>query len=162
MRACLWPWLAACWWLQGRRFLGGLAKVSLTPDGGATSFLAEFMSRQLLTELCLTGERISGERMHAHGCINRLSGAGPGPGPSAGAATGPGAEVATARIKALCRRVAHSHSLEQRLALEADHMVEAQGSESPAKALRPFWKSVRPTLPGCARAMYALISVTYC
>jgi len=33
-------------------------KVGLTPDGGATAFLAEFVSRQVLTELCLTGERI--------------------------------------------------------------------------------------------------------
>ena len=30
-------------------------KVGLTPDGGATAFLAEFVSRQVLTELCLTG-----------------------------------------------------------------------------------------------------------
>jgi enoyl-CoA hydratase/carnithine racemase len=29
-------------------------KVGLTPDGGATAFLAEFVSRQVLTELCLT------------------------------------------------------------------------------------------------------------
>lgn len=31
-------------------------KVGLSPDGGATAFLSEFVSRQLLTELCLTGE----------------------------------------------------------------------------------------------------------
>ncbi|WP_347656019.1 enoyl-CoA hydratase family protein, partial [Comamonas thiooxydans] len=48
-------------------------KVGLTPDGGATAFLAEFVSRQVLTELCLTGERISGERMHALGPVNRLA-----------------------------------------------------------------------------------------
>lgn len=35
-------------------------KVGLTPDGGATAFLAESLSRQALTELCLTGDRISG------------------------------------------------------------------------------------------------------
>ena len=29
-------------------------KVGLTPDGGATAFLSEFASRQVLTELCLT------------------------------------------------------------------------------------------------------------
>jgi enoyl-CoA hydratase/carnithine racemase len=48
-------------------------KVGLTPDGGATAFLAEFVSRQVLTELCLTGERISGERLHALGPVNRLA-----------------------------------------------------------------------------------------
>jgi enoyl-CoA hydratase/carnithine racemase len=36
-------------------------KVGLTPDGGATAFLAEFVSRQLLTELCLTGDRLPAE-----------------------------------------------------------------------------------------------------
>eukprot|EP01038_Epipyxis_sp_PR26KG_P020263 gene20263-biopygen6698 len=29
-------------------------KVGLTPDGGATAFLAEFVSRQVLTELART------------------------------------------------------------------------------------------------------------
>ena len=48
-------------------------KVGLTPDGGATAFLAEFVSRQVLTELCLTGERISGERRCMLGPVNRLA-----------------------------------------------------------------------------------------
>jgi len=48
-------------------------KVGLTPDGGVTAFLAEFVSRQILTELCLTGERISGEHLHAMGMVNRLT-----------------------------------------------------------------------------------------
>src|SRR5262245_50314954 len=51
-------------------------KVGLTPDGGATAFLAESCSRQLLTELCLTGDRISAERLHAFGAVNRLVDAG--------------------------------------------------------------------------------------
>lgn len=120
-------------------------KVGLTPDGGATSFLAEFMSRQLLTELCLTGERISGERMHAHGCINRLT----EPGQALAQALelarqlAQGPEVATARIKALCR-VAHRHSLEQQLALEADHMVEAQGSEESREGIAAFLEKRAP------------------
>ena len=36
-------------------------KVGLSPDGGATAFLARCMSRQLLTELCLLGERVPAE-----------------------------------------------------------------------------------------------------
>ena len=78
-------------------------KVGLTPDGGATAFLAEFVSRQLLTELCLTGERISGERLHALGPVNRL--AEPGEALTqalalaAQVATGP--DLAMGRIKAL-------------------------------------------------------------
>ena len=120
-------------------------KVGLTPDGGATSFLAEFVSRQVLTELCLTGERISGERMHALGCINRLTETGAAL-PAALAlaqqlAQGP--EVATARIKTLCR-VAHHHSLEEQLALEADYMVEAQGSEESREGIGAFLEKRAP------------------
>jgi enoyl-CoA hydratase/carnithine racemase len=51
--------------------------------------------------------------------------------------------VATARIKALCR-VAHSHSLEQQLALEADHMVEAQGSEESREGIAAFLEKRAP------------------
>ena len=51
-------------------------KVGLTPDGGATAFLSEFVSRQILTELCLTGDRITGdritdERLHAMGVMKK-------------------------------------------------------------------------------------------
>ena len=114
-------------------------KVGLTPDGGATAFLAEFVSRQVLTELCLTGERVSGERMHAMGCVNRLS----EPGAALAVALdlaqqlAQGPEVATARIKTLCR-VAHHNSLEDQLALEADYMVEAQGSEESREGIAAF------------------------
>jgi enoyl-CoA hydratase/carnithine racemase len=48
-------------------------KVGLSPDGGATAFLARCMSRQLLTELCLLGERVPAARLYALGAINRLT-----------------------------------------------------------------------------------------
>ncbi|MBS0465815.1 MAG: enoyl-CoA hydratase/isomerase family protein, partial [Proteobacteria bacterium] len=41
---------------KNAQFSVAYVKVGLTPDGGATALLAEFVSRQLLTELCLTGE----------------------------------------------------------------------------------------------------------
>jgi enoyl-CoA hydratase/carnithine racemase len=40
-------------------FTMAYVKVGLSPDGGATSFLSEFVSRQVLTELCLTGDRMT-------------------------------------------------------------------------------------------------------
>ncbi|WEE76693.1 enoyl-CoA hydratase [Comamonas testosteroni] len=114
-------------------------KVGLTPDGGATAFLAEFVSRQVLTELCLTGERISGERMHALGPVNRLA----EPGQAlvdaialaAQIATGP--DQAMALIKDLCRR-APRNTLEQQLELEAQHMVNSQGSEESREGIAAF------------------------
>ena len=54
-----------------------------------------------------------------------------------------GPEVATARIKTLCR-VAHHHSLEEQLALEADYMVEAQGSEESLEGIGAFLEKRAP------------------
>ena len=114
-------------------------KVGLTPDGGATAFLAEFVSRQVLTELCLSGERISGERMHALGPVNRLAEPGQALADAvalaAQIATGP--DQATALIKDLCRQ-APRNTLEQQLELEAQHMVRSQGNEESREGIAAF------------------------
>lgn len=114
-------------------------KVGLTPDGGVTAFLTEFASRQVLTELCLTGERVSGERLHQLGCVNRLTE--PGQALRAGVmlaeqiASGP--MQAMARIKDLCRQ-AQYNSIEQQLELEAHFMVRAQESEESREGIGAF------------------------
>lgn len=114
-------------------------KVGLTPDGGATAFLAEFVSRQVLTELCLSGERISGERLHALGPVNRLA----EPGQALADAVALAAQIATgpdqamALIKDLCRQ-APRNTLEQQLELEAQHMVHSQGSEESREGIAAF------------------------
>ena len=120
-------------------------KVGLTPDGGATAFLAEFVSRQVLTELCLSGERVSGERLHQLGCVNRLA----EPGRTlqeaialaSRIATGP--EQAMARIKQLCRQ-APRNPLEQQLELEAQFMVRAQESEESREGINAFLGKRKP------------------
>lgn len=114
-------------------------KVGLTPDGGATAFLAEFVSRQVLTELCLTGERISGERLQALGPVNRLA----EPGHALADAIALAAQIANgpdqamALIKDLCRQ-APRNTLEQQLELEAQHMVYSQGSEESREGIAAF------------------------
>lgn len=114
-------------------------KVGLTPDGGATAFLSEFVSRQVLTELCLTGERISGERMHALGSVNRLA----EPGQAVEQAMvlaqqiAQGPELANARIKDLCRQAPRS-TLEQQLELEAQYMVQSQETEESREGIAAF------------------------
>ncbi|MFZ7337565.1 oxepin-CoA hydrolase, alternative type [Comamonas jiangduensis] len=114
-------------------------KVGLTPDGGATAFLSEFVSRQVLTELCLTGERISGERMHALGPVNRLA----EPGQALEQAMvlaqqiAQGPELANARIKDLCRQAPRS-TLEQQLELEAQYMVQSQETEESREGIAAF------------------------
>jgi enoyl-CoA hydratase/carnithine racemase len=114
-------------------------KVGLTPDGGATAFLSECVSRQVLTELCLTGAPVSGERLHALGAVNRLVESGQ----ALKAATALAAEVskgppqAMARIKNLCR-MAMRNSLEDQLELEAQFMVEAMASEESLEGIQAF------------------------
>jgi hypothetical protein len=112
-------------------------KVGLTPDGGATAFLAEFVSRQVLTELCLTGERISGERMHALGPVNRLAEPGQALADAVALADRDRPDQAMALIKDLCRQ-APRNTLEQQLELEAQHMVRSQGSEESREGIAAF------------------------
>ncbi|QHJ00467.1 enoyl-CoA hydratase [Xylophilus rhododendri] len=114
-------------------------KVGLTPDGGATAFLAEFVSRQVLTELCLTGERISGERLHALGAVNRLveSGEALGVAVALAGSVAEGPLMAMARIKALCRSASQA-SLEEQLEHEARLMVLSQATEESAEGIAAF------------------------
>lgn len=114
-------------------------KVGLTPDGGATAFLSEFVSRQVLTELCLTGERISGERLAQLGAVNRL--AEPGQAIVLALALAQqiaqGPALAIARIKDLCRQAPHN-SLEAQLELEAQYMVASQMTEESREGIGAF------------------------
>ena len=120
-------------------------KVGLTPDGGATAFLAEHLSRQALTELCLTGERVSGERMHALGMVNCLA----EPGQALTQAltlaerVAAGPELAMARIKGLCR-AAYANTLTQQLDAEAECMVRSQDTEESREGIAAFLEKRTP------------------
>jgi len=120
-------------------------KVGLTPDGGATAFLAEFVSRQVLTELCLTGERISGERLHALGAVNRLTEPGEALQQAIGLAAqvGTGPEQAMSRIKHLCHS-AYAQTLDAQLEQEAQFMVAAQASEESREGIGAFLEKRQP------------------
>jgi enoyl-CoA hydratase/carnithine racemase len=120
-------------------------KVGLTPDGGATAFLAEFVSRQVLTELCLTGERFNGERLHTLGAVNRLT----EPGQALEQAVALAQQIAqgparaTARIKDLCR-AAPQATLEEQLQREAEHMVQSQGDTESLEGIGAFLDKRKP------------------
>lgn len=120
-------------------------KVGLTPDGGATAFLSEFVSRQVLTEMCLTGERVSAERLHALGAVNRLTERGAALAEAIALAerVAIGPSNAIARIKSLCRQ-AHRATLEEQLKLEATYMVQAQVDSEAAEGIGAFLAK-RPT-----------------
>lgn len=114
-------------------------KVGLTPDGGATAFLAQVLPRQLLTEMCLTGDRVPAQRLHALGVVNRLTEAGTADAEAIALAArlADGPQQATARIKTLCRE-AMSNTLDAQLDREAEFMVEAQGTDESAEGIGAF------------------------
>ena len=130
---------------KNAQFSVAYVKVGLTPDGGATALLAEFVSRQVLTELCLTGERVSGERMQQLGVVNRLT----EPGDALAAAlrlaeqVAAGPDLAMARIKHLCR-VAPRNTLEQQLELEALYMPLSQETEESREGINAFLEKRAP------------------
>jgi enoyl-CoA hydratase/carnithine racemase len=54
-------------------FVMAYSSVGLSPDGGGSWQLALQLPRQLATELLLTGDRITAERLHALGVVNQLT-----------------------------------------------------------------------------------------
>jgi enoyl-CoA hydratase/carnithine racemase len=120
-------------------------KVGLSPDGGATAFLSEFLPRQQMMELCLLGERIPAARLHALGAVNRLV----APGSALEEAVklaeriAGGPANAAARIKRLCENAGHA-SLDAQLDLEAQLMAESQGDDEAQEGIRAFFEKRAP------------------
>lgn len=54
-------------------FVMAYSTVGLSPDGGGSWQLARALPRQLATELLLTGDKITAERLHALGVVNQLT-----------------------------------------------------------------------------------------
>ena len=111
---------------ENARFVMSYAKVGLTPDGGASWFLARALPRQLATELMLEGKPVSAARLHALGLVNRVV-----PDNSALDAALDWADElaqlspnASERIKNLVRE-AEAGSFETQLQLEQHHFVES-------------------------------------
>ncbi|WGS40935.1 enoyl-CoA hydratase [Burkholderia sp. JSH-S8] len=55
------------------KFVMSYARVGLTPDGGASWFLARALPRALAAELLFDGKPVTAERLHALGVVNRLA-----------------------------------------------------------------------------------------
>jgi enoyl-CoA hydratase/carnithine racemase len=127
-------------------------KVGLSPDGGATAFLSGFVSRQLLTELCLTGRPVTGERMQTLGVVNRLVEPGRALTEAIAMAqsVAAGPERAAARIKSLCRH-AGENTLEAQLDLEAQYMAESLGDDEAAEGIDAFFDKRPADFPALRR-----------
>lgn len=105
-------------------FVMAYSNVALSPDGGASWSLAQALPRQLVNELLLCGERISTERLHALGLVNRVALPGQALDDALALAEKLNARApnALASIKELVNE-APGNSLTRQLALERDHFV---------------------------------------
>lgn len=54
-------------------FVMAYSGIALSPDGGGSWSLSRAMPRQLATELLMCGERITADRLHQLGVVNRLT-----------------------------------------------------------------------------------------
>ncbi len=105
-------------------FVMSYSKVALSPDGGGSWSLARALPRALASELLMAGERISAQRLHGLGLVNRVT--------TAGGALGEALQLA-ARLNALAPNAlasikelindAPTSSLSQQLDSERNHFV---------------------------------------
>ena len=102
-------------------------KIGLSPDGGATALLAQALPRQLMTEMCLTGDKFDAVRLLEAGVVNRVVPVGSAlkEATALGARLAKGPARSMARVKSLCR-AAQENSLFEQLDMEEDLMISAQ------------------------------------
>lgn len=105
-------------------FVMAYSNIALSPDGGASWSLARALPRQLVTELLMCGERITSQRLHALGLVNRVTPAGTtlSEALTLAARLNERAPNALASIKTLINHSAHA-TLGEQLARERDHFV---------------------------------------
>lgn len=106
-------------------FVMAYSNIALSPDGGASWSLSAALPRQLVTELLMCGERISPQRLHELGVVNRLADAGEALATALALAEKLNARApnSLSSIKELIND-ASAQSLPQQLAQERDHFVK--------------------------------------
>ncbi|MEM7423970.1 MAG: enoyl-CoA hydratase-related protein, partial [Pseudomonadota bacterium] len=120
-------------------------KIGMTPDGGSTAFLGTALPRQFMAEMVFTGDRISLERLHQLGVVNRLT----EPGGALDEAMSWAAEIAEMPGRALAKgkqlidstRLA---TLKEQLDAEADGIAEALGGIEGAEGISAFLEKRKP------------------
>lgn len=105
-------------------FVMAYSNIGLSPDGGGSWALARTLPRQLVNELLMSGERITAQRLHQLGMVNRLSEPAGALAEALSLAHGLNlrAPNALASIKELVNE-ASERSLNAQLAAERDHFV---------------------------------------
>ena len=130
---------------RGAVFLMAYSNVALSPDGGASWSLAHTLPRPLAAELLMCGDKITAERLHALGLVNRLS----NPGDALGTALqladrlNQRAPNALASIKELLSDAAHQ-TLSQHLNSERDHFIKNLHHPNAGEGIAAFLEKRAP------------------
>jgi enoyl-CoA hydratase/carnithine racemase len=126
-------------------FVMSYSTVGLSPDGGGSWTLASALPRPLASQLLMTGERISAQRLHDLGLVNKVV--------SAGSALSEALALASrlnerapntlASIKELLNE-APGHTLGQQLASERDHFVRNLHHANGGEGIDAFLQKRKP------------------
>lgn len=124
---------------EDAKFVVAYVKVGLAPDGGVTHFLSQGLPRQLVSEMCLTGNPVDAERLHMLGVVNEVTASGEALAAATRSAArlAAGASRAQATIKAEIAAAPRS-DLAAHLALEALGINTARFGAEAAEGLAAF------------------------
>jgi enoyl-CoA hydratase/carnithine racemase len=127
-------------------FVMAYSNIALSPDGGATWSLSRALPRQLASELLMCGERMSAERLHTLGVVNRLSESGQAMTVALAMADNINSRApnAIASIKELLSD-ADGSNLNQQLALERDHFVKNLHHSNAGTGIGAYLNKQKPT-----------------
>ena len=120
-------------------FVMAYSSVALSPDGGASSALAQALPRALANEILMLGERVSAQRLHQFGLVNHIA---PGGAALQGALELAGklnarAPNSLASIKALVQE-ASTQPLSAQLTSEKQHFVTNLHHANGAEGIQAF------------------------
>ena len=129
-------------------FAASYANVGLSPDGGLSWHLAQYLPRQVATEWLMGGERIAAERLHALGLVNELADSGQALSAALrlAARLGEKAPNAIASIKDLLAE-GRAGTLAAQLSLERDHFVRNLHHANAGIGIAAFLAKEKPRYP---------------
>jgi len=129
-------------------FAASYANVGLSPDGGMSWHLAQYLPRQVVSEWMMGGERIAAERLHAFGLVNQLADSGQALSKALqlAARLGEKAPNAIASIKELLAE-GRTGSLAAQLSQERDHFVRNLHHANAGIGIAAFLAKEKPRYP---------------
>jgi len=126
-------------------FVMAYSNLGLSPDGGGSWNLAHALPRQLASELLMLGERVSAQRLHALGLVNRVVDSGHALPQALALAERINARAPNAMnsIKELLNE-AGTHNMTQHLAHERNHFVKNLHHSNAGVGIQAFLNKETP------------------